>query len=93
MIREELTEEDCGLNSSWSMSCFFPIFVTSHSIRIISEFPALQSFLPPAFSFENHAVIHFCIIIFKNGILEISLYVINAFFIYQFNQFFIAAMP
>lgn len=25
MIREELTEEDCGLNSSWSISCSFPI--------------------------------------------------------------------
>ena len=24
MIREELTEEDCGLNSSWSISCSFP---------------------------------------------------------------------
>ena len=25
MIRDELTEEDCGLNSSWSISCSFPI--------------------------------------------------------------------
>lgn len=25
MIREELTEEDCGLNSSLSISCSFPI--------------------------------------------------------------------
>ena len=25
MIREELTEEDCGLNSSWSISRSFPI--------------------------------------------------------------------
>ena len=25
MIREALTEEDCGLNSSWSIRCSFPI--------------------------------------------------------------------